>query len=42
VSGNRSFLPGHDQRAVHERIARQWGGTLGFMDWFDATYPADR
>ena len=42
VSGNRSFLPGHDQRAVHERIARQWGSTLGFMDWFDATYPADR
>ena len=42
VSGNRSFLPGHDQRAVHERIARQWGSTLAFMDWFDATYPAAR
>jgi len=24
---------------VHERIARQWGGTVGFIEWFDATYP---
>lgn len=36
VSNNRSFLPGHDQRAVHSRIARRWGGTLGFIEWFDA------
>ncbi|MHB1010463.1 MAG: hypothetical protein ACYCTH_03265 [Cellulomonas sp.] len=42
VPAHRSFLPGHDQRAVHERIARQWGSTLGFIDWFDATYPATR
>lgn len=42
VAGHRSFLPGHDQRAVHERIARRWGSTLGFIDWFDATYPKDR
>lgn len=40
VAGHRAFAPGHDQRAVHERIARQWGSTLGFIDWFDATYPA--
>jgi len=39
VAGHRAFLPGHDQRAIHERIARQWGNTLGFIDWFDAEYP---
>jgi hypothetical protein len=38
VSGGRVFLPGHDQRAVHERIARQWGDTLGFITWFDSQY----
>lgn len=42
VAGHRSFLPGHDQRAVHARIAREWGSTLGFIDWFDATYPDGR
>lgn len=40
VAGHRAFAPGHDQRAVHERISRQWGSTLGFIDWFDANYPA--
>ena len=39
VAGHRSFLPGHDQRAVHDRIASQWGNTLAFIDWFDDTYP---
>lgn len=38
VSGQRSFLPGHDQRAIHERIAKQWGTTLRFVEWFDAEY----
>jgi hypothetical protein len=42
VSGGRLFLPGHDQRAVHERIARQWGDTLGFITWFDNEYGAAR
>jgi len=32
-------VPGHDQKAIHARISKQWGGTLGFIDWFDATYP---
>lgn len=31
VTGGRVFLPGHDQRAIHERIARQWGDTLGSL-----------
>ena len=39
VPAHRAFLPGHDQRAVDERITRQWGSSLGFIDWFDATYP---
>lgn len=39
VAGGRAFRPGHDQRAGHDRITRQWGGTVGFVDWFDATYP---
>ena len=38
VGGSRAFLPGHDQRAVHERIAQEWGTTLDFIIWFDATY----
>lgn len=39
VPKGRMFLPGHDQRAVHARIGRQWGDTLGFIRWFDETYP---
>jgi hypothetical protein len=31
VVGGRLFLPGHDQRAIPERIARRWGDTLGFI-----------
>jgi len=39
VPTSRSFLPGHDQKAIHARIIKQWGGTIGFIDWFDATFP---
>ena len=39
VPASRSFLPGHDQKAIHARIATRWGNTLGFIEWFDATYP---
>lgn len=38
IAASKSFAPGHDQRAVRERIARQWGDTLGFIRWFDETY----
>jgi hypothetical protein len=31
------FLPGHDQRALHERVALL-GGVAEFLDWFDNTY----
>lgn len=33
VSG-RDFLPGHDQRAIHDRIS-QIGSVAEFLDWFD-------
>jgi hypothetical protein len=33
----RDFLPGHDQRAIHERIARV-GGVREFLDWFDTAW----
>jgi hypothetical protein len=39
VETNRSFLSGHDQRAVHARITKRWGSTVGFIDWFDREFP---
>lgn len=38
VAGDRAFLAGHDQRAIHDRIAQEWGTTLKFVEWFDQTY----
>jgi len=32
------FLPGHDQRAIHERIARV-GTVVDFLRWFDRNHP---
>lgn len=32
------FLPGHDQRAIHERIS-QVGTVKDFITWFDDTWP---
>lgn len=34
---SRDFLPGHDQRAIHERIARV-GTVRDFLRWFDTTW----
>jgi hypothetical protein len=31
------FLPGHDQRAIHDRIG-QFGSVANFIAWFDQTY----
>lgn len=39
VAVGRSFVPGHDQRAVHERIKKEWGGALRFIQWFDREFP---
>ncbi|MFI6449676.1 hypothetical protein [Kitasatospora sp. NPDC050543] len=33
------FLPGHDQKALHERVARV-GTVHEFIQWFDRTHPA--
>lgn len=33
-----AFLPGHDQRAIHDRVAR-FGTVAKFIDWFDQNYP---
>lgn len=37
VLSTRDFLPGHDQRALHDRVARV-GSVKQFLRWFDATY----
>lgn len=38
VTGGRAFRIGHDQRAIRERINRQWGGAIGFVRWFDERF----
>ena len=38
--GRGLFVPGHDQRAVHDRIAKI-GTVADFLDWFDATWQAE-
>lgn len=35
VPGGRQFLPGHDQKAIHDRIKQGWGNTVAFINWFD-------
>jgi len=42
VPGHRVFLPGRDEKALHDRVAAQWGSPLAFVRWFDATYPGAR
>ncbi len=37
VPSGRDFLPGHDQRAIHDRV-KLVGGVLPFMAWFDKTW----
>ena len=37
VPSGRLFVPGHDQKAIHERIAKRWGSARKFIEWFDAT-----
>lgn len=38
-SARLTFLPGHDQRAIHDRVAR-FGTVAKFVDWFDENYSA--
>jgi hypothetical protein len=35
-STNGVWVTGHDQRAIHDRIRRDFGGDVGtFVDWYD-------
>jgi hypothetical protein len=35
------WLPGHDQRAIHQRIARDFAGSVrDFISWYDTHRPA--
>jgi hypothetical protein len=36
---DREFLPGHDQRAIHERISRNFDSISEFLVWFDKQFP---
>jgi hypothetical protein len=36
---DREFLPGHDQRAIHERISRAFRSVSEFLAWFDTQFP---
>jgi len=40
TTGRRQFLPGHDQKAIHARISKEWGNTVTFLQWFDNQYGA--
>ena len=37
VNGKSAFVAGHDQRAIHERIAKV-GTVSDFLDWFDQVW----
>lgn len=36
---DREFLPGHDQRAIHDRISRAFRSVSEFLKWFDQQFP---
>jgi hypothetical protein len=38
---DRDFLPGHDQRAIHDRISRAFRSVREFLVWFDQQFPAE-
>lgn len=38
VAKEQSWVPGHDHRAIHERIKRDHGNVAGFIEWYDAVY----
>lgn len=40
VEVRKQWLPGHDHRAIHDRIRRDFGGNVGdFIAWYDAVRP---
>lgn len=32
-----AWVPGHDHRAIHERISRDHGSVAAFIEWYDRT-----
>lgn len=38
VLKEQSWLPGHDHRAIHDRIKRDHGNVAAFIEWYDAVY----
>lgn len=36
------WVPGHDHRAVHQRIRRDHGDVAAFIIWYDQNRPARR
>lgn len=34
----RRWVPGHDQRALHDRVAEGWGSVERFIRWYDDEY----
>lgn len=38
VAKGQVWLPGHDHRAVHERIKRDHGNVAEFIVWYDKVY----
>lgn len=34
----QNWIPGHDHRAIHERIKRDHGNVARFIEWYDAVY----
>lgn len=30
-----AWVPGHDHRAIHERISRDHGSVAAFIEWYD-------
>jgi hypothetical protein len=39
--GRGEWVMGHDQRAIHQRIRADFGGSVSrFIDWYDANGPS--
>lgn len=35
LSRGRRWVPGHDQRALHDRVTQGWGSVERFIRWYD-------
>ena len=39
VTSARRWVPGHDQRALHDRVTEGWGSVERFIRWYDDERP---